>query len=177
MVMAFSMHTVGRWGWMPLFREGEKPRRGLGLLFLAPPVCFLLGYPIIYLMLIPLSVILTPIVLLYRSGRGADDASFDLAAIAAFVLVLVAYLWLFARALKRFTGAWHRGLFVRLVAWICLLIAVGMLLASRINSMWGEPLYSATSFYLFLLWILSMLSLSRAGAIIGLWLTLSPLSS
>lgn len=158
---------------MPLLREGETPRRGLGLLFLASPACFLLGYPIIYLLLIPLSVILTPIVLLYHSGRGADDASFDLAAIAAFVLVVVAYFWLFARSLKRFTGAWHRRLFAKLVAWIGGLIAVGTLLASQINGFGSAPLYSAISLWLFVLWVLATLALSRAGAIIGLWLTLS----
>jgi hypothetical protein len=172
MVMAFSMTTVARWGWMPLLREGAKPRRGLGLLFLAPPVCFLFSYPLMYLLFIPLSVILTPIVLLYHSGRGADDASFDLAAIVGSVAVLVGYFWLLARSLKRFSGAWHRWLFMRLVAWIGGLIAVGFLLASQIKSFGSEPFYSANSLWLFILWVLSTLALSRAGAIIGHWLTL-----
>jgi hypothetical protein len=170
MVMASAMSTVARWNWMPRVREGGKPRRGLGLLFLAPPVCFLLSYPIILILLIPLSVILTPIVLLYHSGRRADDASFDLAAIAACIAVLAGYFWLLGGSLKRFTGAWHRGLFLRLVAWICGLIAVGTLLASQINAFGSAPLYSANSLWQFLLWVLSMLVLSRAGAIVGEWL-------
>jgi hypothetical protein len=172
MVMARSIMTAARWGWMPQLKEGEKPRRGLGLLFLAPLLFILLVYPIIYLVLIPLSVILTPIVALYHSHRGRlDDASMDLAGIVSSVAVLAIYFWLLARSLKRFTGAWHSGLFVRLVAWICGLIAVGILLVSQINFMLTEPLFSATYFGLFLLWFFSTLAFSKAGAVFGLWLT------
>lgn len=174
MVMAFSMHTVGRWGWMPALKEGEKPRRGLGLLFLAPPICFLFAYPVFLLLLIPVTVILTPLVLVYRSGRAAGDASYDLAVIAVSALILVVYFWLFARTLKRFTGAWHHRLFAKLVAWIGGLMAVGTLLASQIDAFGSAPFYSANSLWLLLVWVLTILALSRAGAIIGLWLTYPP---
>jgi len=172
MVMALSMKTVASWEWMPPLKKGEKPRRGLGLLILAPLCTYLLTYPILYLLLIPLTVILTPFVLLYHSGRGPDDASFDLAAIGAFVAVLASYFWLLARSLKRFTGAWHRWLFVRLIAWISGIVAVEFLLTRHFNGFGfpSAPMYSANNFWLFVVWILSTLALSRAGASFGLWL-------
>lgn len=171
MVMAISMRTVASWDWAPPLMKGEKPRRGLSLLFLAPLLYFLLGYPIVYLVVLPLSVILTPIVALYHPHGRLDDASVDLAAIISSVAFLAIFFWVLARSLKRFTGAWHRWLFVQLIAWICGLIAVGILLVTQINFILREPLFSATYFGLFLLWVLSTLALSQAGAVFGLWLT------
>jgi hypothetical protein len=66
----------------------------------------------------------------------------------AFVAVLASYFWLLARSLKRFTGAWHRWLFVRLIAWISGIVAVKFLLTRHFNGFGfpSAPMYSANNF-------------------------------
>jgi len=124
------------------------------------------------LLLIPWFVILTPFLAFYHRAWLSDpyreDPFFDL----AFVTVLAIYYWLLGRALKRFTGSWHRWLFVRLIAWISGIVAVEFLVARHFNGFGfpSAPMYSANNFWLFAVWILSTLALSRAGASFGLWL-------
>jgi hypothetical protein len=173
-VMALAMRKVARWSWMPSFPEGGKPRRGLGLIFLAPFLCLLLAFPFVYLLLIPLSILLAPFALLFHSSphtsRNAEEVTLEMAGVVSVLAVLLIYCWLLARSLKRFTGLWQRGLFVQLIAWIGGLAAVGILFLSRINSLGSV---SATFFWLSPLWVLSILALSRAGAIFGQWLARS----
>ncbi len=172
MVMAISMRTVASWEWMPPLRQGEKSRHGLGLLFLAPFSYLLLRPPMVALLLIPWFVILTPFLAFYHpawlSNPYAEDPFLDL----AFVTVLAIYYWLLGRSLKGFTGLWHRWLFVRLIAWISGIVAVEFLLARHFNGFGfpSAPMHSANNFWLFIIWILSTLALSKAGAIFGQWL-------
>ena len=176
MVMALSMRTVASWEWMPPLRQGEKSRRGLGLLFLAPFSFLLLGPPMVALLLIPWFVILVLFLSLNHpaahSNRFAGDGGFDWTTIVPFVTILAIYYWLLGRSLKRFTGSWHRGLFVRVIVWISGIVAIQILLARHFNGLGfpGAPMYSANNFWWFLLWVISTVALSRAGAIFGQWL-------
>jgi hypothetical protein len=179
MVMAVAMRTVVRWEWMPPGRESTKSGRGLGLLFLAPLSFLLLAYPFAYLLLIPLGAILASFVLLFhpgphvQTGHGVEDGAIYAAAILSSLAVLLIYSWFLGRALKRFAGAWHRGLFWQLIAWIGGLATGGILVLSKLNSLGNAQIFSLTDYWLILLWALSVLTLSRAAAIFGQWLTRS----
>jgi hypothetical protein len=135
--------------WAAVSPRREK-RRGLGLLFLAPLVCLLLAYPLVYALLIPVSVLLAPVALLFypaaHPGRRTEEATLEMAAILSAFVVLLVYCWLLASSLRRFTGAWHRGLFLQLIAWIGGLGAAGILVLSKLNYLPNSQIFSLADY-------------------------------
>jgi hypothetical protein len=102
--------------------------------------------------------------------RRQEDISLVAAGVVIVVCWVLVYCGLHALALKRFTHAWHRTLFLQMVGWTCTSIAFAAFVVSHVN--WSHT----TLIPLAPLWpiigqrILSILVVSQLGALFGQWL-------
>jgi hypothetical protein len=175
--MAGVIEVAATRGW---FRPADPyQRRGsFRSLYVAPLSVILVVWPTVYLPLIVFSAILWPVVFLYvhlmggahLSQRKQDDLGLILVAVVILVLWTLLYCGMQARALKRFTGQWHRSLFIQLWLWTCVLFGVGGLVISRVHYSHSPGVPFEPLWPVILGWILAIFILSRLGVIFGLWL-------
>jgi hypothetical protein len=107
------------------------------------------------------------------NGRdGVDNLATIIAFCMTWLAALVFYSGLQALGLKRLTGKRHSGLFLQLVGWIGVLVALDFYIGSGIS-------WTATGFHLqpvsavIELWFVDVVLLGLAGRTVGLWLARS----
>jgi len=175
--MAGVIEVAATRGWFRPADSGQR-RGSFRSLYLVPLSFLLIAWPTVYLALILFSIILWPIASLsvhvvggsHLRQRQQDDLGLTLAFIVILVLWTLLYCGMQARALKRFTGQWHRSLFIQLWVWTCVLFGVGGLVISRVHYSHSPGVPFEPLWPIILGWILAILILSRLGAIFGLWL-------
>lgn len=173
--MAFVIKLMSCWGWLTEPLTSTDRQRRLRLLYATLPLpflWFLWGY-IVYFSIVLLSLMAIPLVAAYSHLRGGipprqqEELCVKLAGLLLFALIVLLYGRIQAVALKRFTGQWHRSLFLRLSFTLGMLLIAFWLLAVQMQSSdhFEAPWALGAG------WALSIILLRQAGAVYGLWIT------
>ena len=177
-MMAFAVRLIDRWGWLEGVGAPMRPRLPLFPAVMAPLSALLIIPPFVLLgaMLFGLPAFLFAVVYekVFGVGRrnGVDNLATNIAFCMTWLASLAIYCGLQTWGLKRLTGKRHSGLFLQLVGWVGILVALDFYIGTGIGwSSSGFPLQPVTA--VIELWLADVVLLGLAGRSVGLWLARS----
>lgn len=177
-MMALAVRWMNRRGWLKDVVAPERPRLPLFPAFVAPFSALLIVPPFLLIGLLLFSLPSLALAVGYskvfgvRGRYGVDNLATGIAFCMTWLTSIAIYCGLQAWGLKRLTGKRHSRLFLQLVGWVAVLVAldfyIGFGISWSANGFSLQPVSAVIE-----LWFVDIVLLGLAGRSVGLWLARS----